>query len=74
MPKQNQPSPDRRTQVAAAWAGVFLTVIGVLGLIAVPGVRLLWIVILIFGVATIPQVLLWRHRDSGDAGQDDSGT
>jgi hypothetical protein len=74
MPEQNQPAPDRRTQVVAAWAGVSLTVIAVLGLIAAPGVRFLWIVMLIFGIATIPQVLLWRHKEGGGGDPDDSDT
>jgi Flp pilus assembly protein TadB len=61
MSERKRPSPVAREQVAAAWAGVTLTVIVILGLLAAPGARLLWIVLLVFGIATIPQVLLWRR-------------
>lgn len=58
---------DARTKLIAAWVGVAFTVIAILGFLALPGARLVWIVLLIFGVATIPQVLLaGRINDSRD--------
>jgi hypothetical protein len=68
MSEQQESSPDAKTRLIAAWGGAGLTVIGVVGLIVAPGARLVWVVFLIFGVVTIPQVLLWRHaRGDGDA-------
>jgi len=59
MAERKPPSPAAKEQVVAAWAGVSLTIIAILGLLAAPGARLLWIVLLVFGVATI------RRRYSG---------
>jgi len=61
MTQQEPSNTDARTKVVAAWAGVVLTAIAIGGFFAVPGARIVWIVLLVFGVATIPQVLLWRH-------------
>lgn len=63
MSEQERPSPDARVKLIAAWGGAALTLIAIVGFIAAPGARILWIVLLIFGVATIPQVLLWRHGE-----------
>jgi len=54
--------PESKERLVAAWAGVALTVIAVLGFFAAPGMLLLWTVLLVFGIATMPQVLLWRFR------------
>lgn len=64
MSEQEQRNPDARVKVIAAWAGAVLTVIAIVGFIAAPGARIVWIVLLVFGVATIPQVLLWRNPPS----------
>ena len=61
MSERKRPSLVARERVIAAWTGVGLTIIAILGLLLAPGARLLWIVLLVFGIATIPQVLLWRH-------------
>ncbi len=49
----------RRERVAVIWSGALFVLIGVVGLHWVPGLRVVWIVILIFGVATVPQVAVW---------------
>jgi Flp pilus assembly protein TadB len=73
MSEQRGPAPDAKTRVIAAWAGAGLAVIGVVGLVAAPGARLVWIVFLIFGVATIPQVLFWRHAVREGEGEEAGG-
>jgi hypothetical protein len=64
MAERERPNPDARVKLIAAWAGAALTVVAIVGFIAAPGARVVWIVLLVFGVATIPQVLLWRPRPS----------
>jgi len=49
-------------QRATAWAGVALAAIAVLGLLYARGLLLLWIVLLVFAVAAIPQALLADRR------------
>ena len=70
MSQQPRPPLDPKTKLIAAWGGVILTLIATLGFIAAPGARLLWIVLLTFGILTIPQVLLWNrsNRDRGEKG------
>lgn len=48
------PPPNRREQ-----AGVALTGVGLAGLLMAPQARLVWIALIVFGMATIPQVLVW---------------
>jgi hypothetical protein len=57
MPDTQPPVLDAKTKLVAAWVGVAFTLISIIGLLALPGARLIWVVLLIFGVATIPQVL-----------------
>ena len=40
---------------AAGWAAAVLAGVAVVGLVAAPSVRLLWIVMLVFAVAAVPQ-------------------
>jgi membrane protein implicated in regulation of membrane protease activity len=42
---------------ATGWAGAVLAAIAVLGLLAAPSMRLIWIVMLVFAVAAVPQAL-----------------
>jgi len=74
MSEQERTSPDARAKLIAAWTGAVLTVVAIVGLITVPGARLVWIVLLVFGIATIPQVLFWRHTAGGREGPDDERT
>lgn len=52
------PEIGKRERVAVAWFGVAFLVIAVAGLAWAPSLRILWILMLIFGAATIPQVML----------------
>lgn len=61
MREPERPGLDARERVVAPWAGAGLAVVAVLGLLVAPQARLLWVVLLAFGIATIPQVLVWRH-------------
>lgn len=74
MPEQEHPSPDARVKLIAAWTGVSLTIVAILGLLLVPAARWLWIVLLVFGIATIPQVLFWRHTAGGREPRDNERT
>jgi hypothetical protein len=68
VPRQQPPGPSE--QIAVAWVGVSFILIAVAGLALAPGARWLWIVLLVFGAATLPQVTIWwilarrgRHDD-----------
>ena len=50
-------SPNTSTQRAIGWAGVVLAVIAVLGLLSLPGAWFVWIAMLVFAAASIPQAL-----------------
>lgn len=52
--------PSRREQVAVAWSGLGFAAVGLIGWLLLPQARLVWIVLLVCGVVTIPQVLRWR--------------
>jgi hypothetical protein len=67
MSEQKRRDSDARVKLIAAWAGVAFTAFAVVGFIAAPGARIVWVVLLVFGVATIPQVLLRRHSPSDQA-------
>ena len=43
------------TMRATGWAAVVLAALAVAGLVVAPSVRLLWIVMLVFAVAAVPQ-------------------
>jgi hypothetical protein len=58
MPAPKEIQMTAAAQRATGWAGVVLAVIAVLGLLYAPGLVLLWIVMLVFAVAAIPQALL----------------
>jgi len=62
--EQSRPPLSPKGKLAVAWIGAGLTLVALLGLIVVPGIRLVWIVLLVFGVLAIPQVLLFdcSHR------------
>lgn len=57
--RSEQKAPARAEQLAVAWAGVTLVTIGAAGLQFAPRHHLLWVILLIFGAATIPQVMIW---------------
>lgn len=52
------PTVERR---AILWSAAAFLAVAVAGLLLAPGLRLLWVVLLIFGVAAVPQALL-RNR------------
>ena len=58
MPAPRQTPMTPAAQRATAWAGVALAAIAVLGLLYARGLLLLWIVLLVFAIAAIPQALL----------------
>ena len=46
---------------AVLWSAAAFVAVGVVGFLVVPGLRFLWIVFLIFGIAAVPAAL---RRDS----------
>ena len=52
------PTAERR---AILWSAAALLAVAVAGLLFAPGLRLLWVVLLVFGVAAVPQTLA-RNR------------
>ena len=50
---------SRRDRIGVAWSGVTFVLIAAAGLQWAPSLYVLWIVLLIFGAATIPQVMIW---------------
>jgi hypothetical protein len=54
---------DTPASRAIAWAGVATAVLGVLGLIFVRGLLLVWVVLIGFGVATVPWAALEWLRE-----------
>ena len=58
-PMRRQSDEDAAKQFrATAWSAVGLAAAAVAGLVEVPGMRLIWIVMLVFAVAAVPQSLL----------------
>ena len=55
MPSAKPTTSTGSTLRASAWAAVVLAAVAVVGLVAAPSVRLLWIVLLVFAVAAVPQ-------------------
>ena len=55
MPSSRQATRNASTMRAAGWAAAVLAGVAVVGLVAAPSVRLLWIVMLVFAVAAVPQ-------------------
>jgi hypothetical protein len=58
MPAGKDTSADVATIRAVAWASAALTGLAVLGLFVVPSMRLIFIVMLVFAVAAVPQVFV----------------
>ncbi len=54
-PRRTTNGNERR---AIAWAGAALAALAVLGLVYAPGAGIVWLVLLVFAVAAIPQALL----------------
>jgi hypothetical protein len=61
MSQKKPLTPSGKAKLVAAWMGFAFTVVAVLGFVFSPGERLVWTVLLIWGLATIPQVLMWRE-------------
>lgn len=52
------PAAERR---AILWSGAAFLAVAVAGLLFAPGLRLLWVLLLVFGIAAVPQALA-RNR------------
>jgi hypothetical protein len=56
-----QPLLNPAERRAILWSATAFLAVAVAGLLIAPGLRLLWVVLLVFGVAAVPQALR-RHR------------
>ena len=70
---RGRPSPERMPLVsdtreraierrAIFWSAALVAAIALLGLLFLPAVRLIWIVLLVFAVAAVPQSLAFTRR------------
>jgi fatty acid desaturase len=70
--QDKQASNDASALRAAAWVGVVFAAIGLLGLMYLPSLWPVWIVMLVFAMAAVPQMLFAerfqqrRKRNWGD--------
>ena len=52
------PGAERR---AILWAATVFLAVAVAGFLFAPGLRLLWVVVLVFGIAAVPQAFRHNH-------------
>jgi hypothetical protein len=57
-PPPLNPAAERR---AILWSAAAFLAVAVAGLLFAPGLRLLWVVLLVFGIAAVPQAF-WHNR------------
>ena len=59
-----RPTRDTRAHRAIALAGWVFAVVGLVGVIVYPRAMLLWVLLIFFGIASIPRALVewWRDR------------
>ena len=62
MPIDKQPPTNNVALRATGWAGAVLAAFAVVGLLVAPSLRLVWIVLLVFAVAAVPQAFAARRR------------
>jgi len=70
----NKQAPDPTARLLTAWIALAFAVVGILGLTLVPGARVVWIVLLGFGILAVPQVIFWRDptvKNAKSQGEDD---
>jgi cyanate permease len=48
---------DKHLHVAILWAGTFLVALGIVGFLLDPRLAFIWLIFLLFGIATAPQSL-----------------
>jgi Flp pilus assembly protein TadB len=54
---------DAELRRAIAWGGAAFVAVAILGFALVPSLAIVWAVLFIFGVATVPQWLLEWYRE-----------
>ncbi len=59
-PKQ-APDDAAATRRTVLWVGVVLVAIAVIGFVLVPALRLVWWLLLVFGILAVPQALFRRE-------------
>ena len=63
MPVPEKPSSNSATLAAAGWSGAVLALIALVGLMYAPSMRTVWIVLLLFGAASVPQAWFALRRE-----------
>jgi hypothetical protein len=63
MSEPREPQPRVSLVTATAWAAAFFAGIAVVGLIAAPSLKPIWIVLLLLAIAAVPQALLHARRE-----------
>ena len=53
-------TPSSREQAAVAWSGLAFIAAALVGWYLLPQARLVWIILFVLGIATLPQLLIWR--------------
>jgi hypothetical protein len=56
-----QPTLNRAERRAILWSAAAFLAVAVAGLVLAPGLRVLWVVLLVFGIAAVPQALRRNH-------------
>jgi hypothetical protein len=54
---------DKGDRVATAWSGLAFVLVAIGGLYWLPRLKLLWWILLLCGIATIPQIFIWWKRE-----------
>jgi hypothetical protein len=58
MRRPSEQNTNAATMRATAWSAATLAAVAVVGLLEVPGMRTVWVVILVFAILAVPQSLL----------------
>lgn len=61
---QRDEQPTASLVTATAWSAALFAAIAVVGLFALPSLKLIWIVLLVFAIVAVPQVLLRARSES----------
>jgi Flp pilus assembly protein TadB len=62
MATEEEAGRDAAFARAAGWAGAALAALALIGLALAPSLRVLWVVLLVFAIAAVPQALATTRR------------
>lgn len=61
--RQGASQSDNAALAVTGWAGALLVAVGVIGLYFAPGALLVWVVLIVFGVTSVPMAFTAFRRD-----------